>query len=120
MTVNELLAELAAARVRLSLNGGRLHVLAPPGAVTPELRAAGGMFRIPLAEHKAALLAQMGEPLTAKAAAPAADGAFRIPLNGYDEYLRAHRLRVVGGTRNGPNGEPALFVVEDRDLLHRS
>lgn len=113
MTVNELLAELDAARVRLSVSGGRLHVLAPPGAVTPALRAA-------LAEHRAALLAQLGHARTApgaqrlSASRPgAASGTFRIPLNGYDEYLREHRLRVVGGTPNGPNGEPTLFLVED-------
>lgn len=50
MNVIELLAELRGRGVRLQANGDKLHVSAPNGVVTPQLRAS-------LVEHKTELLA---------------------------------------------------------------
>ena len=58
MTADEILAVAQHAGVRLSARGDRLHVQAPAGALTPELRAA-------LARHKAELLALLSPAGTA-------------------------------------------------------
>lgn len=52
MTLTALLEETARLGIRLEARGGRLHVEAPAGAVTPALRDA-------LAQQKPALLAQL-------------------------------------------------------------
>lgn len=49
MTVDDLLDALRRRRVRLAADGDRLHVEAPSGALTPDLKAA-------LTAHKAELL----------------------------------------------------------------
>jgi hypothetical protein len=52
MTVDELLRVAWLTGIRLEARGDRLHVVAPTGRVTPDLRSA-------LEEHKSALLARL-------------------------------------------------------------
>jgi hypothetical protein len=84
MTTDELLAELNARGVTLTVNGEKLQVKAPSGSLTDDLRQA-------LVERKAALLIRLG-------------GVIRINLDDlvYGDYLARHHLRVTGGQSEPP------------------
>lgn len=82
MTATAILSELAASGIRVEVRGDRLHVEAPPGAVTSELRSM-------LAAHKAAIIAALS------AAIDPADVA----------GLRAHLLALAADS-----GIPAAVV----------
>ena len=58
MTAATLIGRLHAAGVQLTANGDKLHISAPAGVLTPELRAE-------LVEHKAALMAALTGPRVA-------------------------------------------------------
>lgn len=102
MTLDDLLADLTARGVLLTVDGDKLKVDAPAGALTPVLRAA-------LSERKAELLAYLN-----RASAPAAPEVIRVPLSlecSPSEWLAARGLSIVGGTPAGPRG-PLLYLAE--------
>lgn len=57
MTAAKLLADLRAQGIRLAINGDRIHIDAPKGKLTPELRAV-------IVEHKAEILAILAAETT--------------------------------------------------------
>jgi hypothetical protein len=103
MTVDELLTELSRLSVKVTINEDRLHIDAPAGVLTPELRAA-------LAEHKALLLQQLSLPGWST---DLSCQLLRIPLS-LDQppsaWLAERGLRIVGGDHDG-----VVYVTEILD-----
>jgi hypothetical protein len=86
MTPTAVMAEARRLGIELSERDGGLHVVWPPGAMTPEFRAA-------LIEHKPGLLTL----LRAEAAAPPADAPEAPPpvTSWYGGWIDAHLRRVA-------------------------
>ena len=94
MTFDNLLNECEARQIGLAARGERLHVEAPAGAITDDLRAA-------LAEHKAAIMDLLSRPRWRSD--PDAE-PLRIPLTvdqPPSEWLAERGLRIVDGDHNG-------------------
>lgn len=115
--LDDLLTDLTARGVLIEAHGDKLRIAAPAGALTANLRQA-------LAEHKAAILAQ----LAGETKQPAEPEIHRIPLgwgrwtaeHGGDDlhdWLEAHGLRAIGGTPyfGGAAFRPMLFVADITD-----
>lgn len=106
MPLTTLLPALEARKITFAVEGDRLKIDAPAGALTPELRAA-------IAEHKPELLR------TERVESPTEGVRWlvhhRIPLDDLSDYLARNNLRVVGGTAR-PDGKafrPLLFLTEN-------
>lgn len=99
--LNDLLEACAERQISLSRRGDKLHIEAPQGAMTPEIRAA-------LVAAKPEVMAY----LLSEPEQPAPVDLWRIPLADYDDFLAEHRLRAVGSTSAGPNGEPTVYLVD--------
>ena len=97
MTAAELLAQLHASSVRLTVNDGRLRYRAPAGVLTPDLLEA-------LAEHKAAVLAWL-----ATAAAPWPAACLEAERRFGQPHARLFPL--IGQTVSTPNGAGVLCQV---------
>lgn len=107
MSVDDLMVELSRLSVKITVNGDKLHIDAPAGALTPGLREA-------LVEHKVLLLRQLSEPAWSQAMACQ---PLRIPLTleqSPSAWLAERGLRIVGGDHHGllyvaplPQGEGA-------------
>ena len=94
MTVDDLLTELSRLSVKITINGDRLHIDAPAGVLTPQLRAA-------LAEHKPLLLQRLTSP--AWVMDPSSE-LLQIPLSlnlPPSAWLAERGLRIVGGDHHG-------------------
>lgn len=111
----QLVAELHRRGVALAVVGDRLRATAPPGALTPDLRAA-------LAEHKADVLRMLGapaEPLPPPASvrrdAPLPPGVQRVRADGGFRYVDG--LLCHGDICWG--WEPAAWAAELRRKADR-
>ena len=98
MTAHELIAEVTKLGIVLEARGGRLHVEAPAGVVTPELRET-------LSRHKVALLALLvpvTEFVTLKDGPtlplPAVVLALDLERRGFRQWLdAANQYQIEGG-----------------------
>lgn len=100
-----LLDHLCDLGIVVTADGDRLKVDAPAGALTDDLRA-------PLVERKAEILDYLSRRrwYIDPDAPP-----LRIPLSidkPPSEWLSERGMSIAGGTWNGPNGEPTLFLVD--------